>query len=57
MNNVLIAIAVFVIVAVLGPDAVANVLEENLRPVFYTTWKISGIVMVFLVVAFLITRR
>lgn len=57
MNNTLIAIAVFVIVAVLGPDAVANVVEENFRPAFYTIWKILGIVAFLFVAAFWIKRR
>lgn len=57
MNNALIAIAVFVIVAVLGPDAVANVVEENFRPVFYTILKIIGIVAFFVVVVLWIKRR
>lgn len=50
MNNALIAIAVFVIVAVLGLDAGANLVEENFRPVFYAILKIIGIVWGFLVV-------
>lgn len=62
MKNTLIAIAVFVIVAVLGPDAVANVVEEDFLPSLYTLFKIIGIVaflfvVFFLVVAFWIKER